>query len=149
MKLSTLARIVLIFSLPAAALSAPAVDGVATVKSVQGELHLERGGQSLPVAVGTRLLQADTVVTGTDGATGLTFNDGTLIGLGADSRFVIDRFRFDRAASAGEFQSTLSRGRMAVVSGRIAKSQVDAMKVRTPTSLLGIRGTEFVVEADH
>ena len=32
-----------------------------------------------------------------------------------------------------------------IVSGQIAKSRRDAMKVRTPTSLLGVRGTRFIV----
>lgn len=123
--------------------------GIATVKSFRGDVRIQRGGLELPVAVGTSLLQQDTIVTGPDGSAGLTFADNTLISLGARSRFVIDRFRFDRASSGGEFQSTLSKGRMAVVSGKIAKSQIDAMKVRTPTSLLGVRGTEFVVEADR
>lgn len=149
MNLSALARLVLAVSLLGIGLGARAADGVgvATVKSTQGEAHIERGGQTLPVAVGTSLLQSDTVVTGSNGAAGLTFADNTLVSLGPNSRFAIDRFRFDHASSGGEFQSTLSKGRMAVVSGKIAKSQVDAMKVRTPTSLLGVRGTEFVVEA--
>jgi len=32
------------------------------------------------------------------------------------------------------------------VSGKIAKSGRDAMQVRTPNSLLGVRGTRFIVE---
>jgi len=34
------------------------------------------------------------------------------------------------------------------VSGRIAKQSPDAMTVRTPTAILGVRGTEFVVSVD-
>ncbi len=148
MNLSAFARLILAVSLLGTGLSAQAAaESVATVKSTQGEIHVERGGQNLPLTVGTGLLQSDTVVTGSGGAAGITFADNTLVSLGADSRFVIDSFRFDRESQRGEFQSTLAKGRMAVVSGKIAKSQLDAMKVRTPTSLLGVRGTEFVVEA--
>jgi hypothetical protein len=32
-----------------------------------------------------------------------------------------------------------------VISGRIAKQAPDAMTVRTPAAILGVRGTEFVV----
>ena len=147
MNFAALARLVLAASMLGTATCAWSADGVATVKSVQGKAHIERAGQDVPVTVGASLLQSDTVVTGANGAAGLTFADNTLISLGPNSRFAIDRFRFDRTTSGGEFQSTLSKGRMAVVSGKIAKSQVDAMKVRTPTSLLGVRGTEFVVDA--
>ena len=38
------------------------------------------------------------------------------------------------------------RQRLAVISGKIAKHEQDAMKVKTPSSILGVRGTEFVVE---
>ena len=148
MNLPTVVRLVLALWLLGAGTSAQAAQSVATVKSLKGTIHVERGGATLPVAVGTGLLQSDTVVTGADSAAGITFQDDALISLGANSRLVIDRFRFDRATQGGEFQTTLSKGRMAVVSGKIAKSQVDAMKVRTPTSLLGVRGTEFLVEAN-
>jgi hypothetical protein len=35
-----------------------------------------------------------------------------------------------------------------VLSGRIAKTGGDAMRVRTPTSILGVRGTHFMVRVD-
>jgi hypothetical protein len=34
---------------------------------------------------------------------------------------------------------------LSVISGRIAKQSPEAMTVRTPSTILGIRGTEFVV----
>jgi hypothetical protein len=39
----------------------------------------------------------------------------------------------------------LQRGTLAVVSGRLAKQSSDAMTVRTPSAILGVRGTQFVV----
>jgi hypothetical protein len=41
----------------------------------------------------------------------------------------------------------LSKGTLAIVSGRIAKQAPDAMRVKTPAAILGVRGTEFVVRA--
>ena len=120
---------------------------VATVKSMQGPSSVERGGRTLSLGAGMALLQSDTVVTGSASTVGLTFDDEALVSLGPNSRLLIDRFHFDRSAKTGAFDTTLSRGRMAVVSGKIAKSQIDAMRVRTPTAVLGVRGTEFVVDA--
>ena len=40
-------------------------------------------------------------------------------------------------------------GTLAVVSGRIAKKAPQAMTVRTPSAVLGVRGTEFVVSVDE
>lgn len=121
--------------------------GVATFKRAEGSVGVERAGKTLRASTGMSLLRSDIVVTGADGAAGITFQDESLLSIGANSRLAIDQFQFDQRSGAGQFETTLSKGRMAVVSGKIAKHQVDAMKVRTPTALLGIRGTEFVVEA--
>lgn len=137
---------------PSHAADAPvdASSRVATVKTLDGTASVERGGNTLPLAVGAGLRQSDTVVTGSGSTIGLGFEDEALVSLGPNSRLLIDRFRLERGTDhvvSSEFRTTLSRGRMAVVSGKIAKSQIDAMKVRTPTALLGVRGTEFVVDA--
>ena len=42
--------------------------------------------------------------------------------------------------------SRVERGTLGIVSGQIAKQTPDAMRVRTPTSILGVRGTKFLVE---
>ena len=47
--------------------------------------------------------------------------------------------------SEGRFDASLRQGTLAVVSGRIARQSKDAMKVHTPSAILGVRGTEFVV----
>jgi hypothetical protein len=41
----------------------------------------------------------------------------------------------------------LKRGTLSVVSGKLAKRSPEAMTVSTPSTILGVRGTEFVVEA--
>jgi hypothetical protein len=45
----------------------------------------------------------------------------------------------------GRFDPSLRSGTLAVVSGRIAKQSPSAMKLQTPSAVLGVRGTEFVV----
>ena len=57
----------------------------------------------------------------------------------------IDRFAFDPTTHAGAFETTLRQGTLSVVSGKIAGQTPEAMKVRTPAAVLGVRGTEFLV----
>lgn len=120
--------------------------GIATIKVLRGMVSVERAGHNLPGALGLGLEQADQVVTGTDGTVGITFQDNSLLSLGPNSRLTVDRFQFDSTTHEGSFETSLKRGKLAVISGKIAKHQDDAMKVRTPSSVLGVRGTEFVVE---
>lgn len=124
-----------------------AAEPAGIVKIATGQVTLERAGARHAVSPGTPVDAADTLVTGADGRCGITFRDNSLLSLGPDSRFVIDDFRFDSTTHEGGFDSTLKQGKLAVVSGKLAKHGKDQMKIRTPSSILGVRGTEFVVEA--
>jgi hypothetical protein len=122
-------------------------DEVGRVKVVKGAVTIERGGSSLPASVGMKLQEGDVIATGRDGSAGVTFTDDSLLSIGPDSTLAIDRFAFDTTTHAGRFDTSLRRGTLSAVSGKIAKQSPDAMKVRTPSTILGVRGTEFVVRA--
>ena len=126
---------------------AAAADDVGRVKVTRGDVRIERAGQTLPVSVGMKLQEGDVIVTGRDSSAGVTFNDDSLLSIGPDSALAIDRFAFDTTTHAGRFDTSLRKGTLAAVSGKIAKQSPDAMKVRTPSTILGVRGTEFVVRA--
>lgn len=123
-------------------------DEVGQVKTSKGEVTIARGGAKLPGAVGTKLEGADVLSTGADGAVGVTMSDGSLLSLGPNSVLSLDAFQFDPTTFQGKFDTTLSKGSLSVVSGKIAKQSPEAMKVRTPATVLGVRGTEFVVFVD-
>ena len=133
----------------AVALSAPAAAAdIGQIKTAKGQVTIERGGQSLPGDVGARLQPADVLKTGADGSVGVTMSDNTLLSAGPNSIVSLDRYTFDSTTSQGQFDASLQKGSLAVISGRIAKQSPDAMKVRTPSSVLGVRGTEFVVSVN-
>jgi hypothetical protein len=117
---------------------------VGAVKISTGAVHIERAGQRLPAPVGARIHASDVVVTGRDGSVGITFADNSLLSAGPDTVLVVDRFAFDPTTHAGAFETTLRRGTLAVVSGKIARQAPEAMKVRTPAAVLGVRGTDFL-----
>ena len=130
------------------ALAAPVgADDIAGVfKVVNGGVSVLRQGATLPAAVGMAVYQSDQIVTAADGSAGITFEDNALLSLGPSSRLSVDRFAFNSTTHDGAFETTLSSGKLAVVSGKIAHHQLDAMKVRTPSTMLGVRGTKFLVE---
>jgi hypothetical protein len=121
---------------------------VGQIKVVNGSVYLEREGKRLPVQVGTPVRQADTLVTGADGTVGVTFTDNCLLSAGPNSVLAIDRYAFDTTTHAGQFDASLKKGTLAVISGKMVKQSPDAMRVHTPTSIMGVRGTEFVVKVN-
>ena len=120
---------------------------IGQVKTVKGPVTIERGGQSLPVTVGVRVQASDVVKTGADASVGITMIDDTLLSAGPNSILTLDRCEYDPTTSKGRFDTSLATGSLAVVSGRIAKQSPEAMTVRTPFAVLGVRGTEFAVSA--
>jgi hypothetical protein len=121
---------------------------IGQIKVSKGQVDVEREGKTLSGAVGRRLQTADTVRTGADGSVGITMDDDSLLSVGPSSVLSLERYAFDPTTNRGRFDAALNKGTLAVISGRIAKQSPDAMTVRTPTAVLGVRGTEFVVSAN-
>jgi hypothetical protein len=142
-------RWILGIAVAAFAAAAYAADDVGQIKTVRGTVHVERDGQRLAAVPGMPVRQADKLVTGVDGAVGVTFLDNSLLSAGPGSVLGIDRYSFNTTTHAGQFDASLQKGSLAVVSGKIVKQEPGAMRVRTPASVMGVRGTEFVVRVDE
>ena len=133
----------------AVALSAqPAWAEIGRIKSFVGTVQVIRDGRTLPASSGLKLEEGDVVTTARGARAGIAFTDNTRMALGPASRITLDEYRFDRARRSGTSVTKVNRGSLGVHSGDIAGSGRDRMQVRTPTSILGVRGTTFVVEVE-
>ena len=126
---------------------ASATDNAGLIKTSKGNVTIERNSTSIPATVGTELFVSDIVETGADGSVGITLQDGTLLSAGPKSKLILNKFVFDPSTGKGELDASIKRGTLAVVSGKLSKTSRDAVTYRTPTSILGVRGTEFIIEA--
>jgi hypothetical protein len=118
------------------------------IKVAKGSASVQRGTQSLPATTGMKILQGDVLVTGADGAIGVTFIDNSLVSTGPNSVFSVDKYLFDPTTHAGQFDGTLKKGTLAGVSGKMVKATPESMRVITPSSIMGVRGTEFAVQVE-
>jgi hypothetical protein len=126
----------------------PATDAPAgLVKRVLGSVTLERAGALQPAQPGLAVRNGDQLRTGAQSAAAITLADDTLLTAGADSHLVINAFAYDATTQDGNLLLQLWRGTLAVVSGLIAKKTPENMKVQTRTVVLGVRGTEFIIDA--
>ena len=142
MRKALITAVILAFAGPVAAAD------VGLVKVANGDVRVERAGARLPATVGMGLVTSDVIVTGADGSAGITFTDNSLVSVGPGSIFAIEKYSFDTTTHAGEFLGSLKQGRLAAVSGKMVKQSPESMKIRTPSSIMGVRGTEFVVQVD-
>jgi len=124
---------------------------IAQIKKVTGQAAVLRSGERRPANVGDVLLVKDVIETGPGGAIGITFIDNTVFFAGPSSQIALDEFQFDSNDFRGAMLADMRQGTLAVVSGDIARSTPGAMKVKTPTATLGVRGTTFAVQVygDH
>jgi hypothetical protein len=119
---------------------------IAQIKKVTGQAAVLRSGERRPAIVGDMLFVKDVIETGSDGGIGITFIDNTVFSAGPSSQIALDEFRFDSNDFRGSMLADMRQGTLAVVSGDIARSAPGAMKVKTPTAILGVRGTTFAVQ---
>ena len=132
--------------LPAFALAA---EPIGQIKTGSGSVTLTHEGRPVAAGPGDRVYREDVLTTGPDGAVGITFDDNSMMSLGPNSELALDQFSFDRTTHQGSFDSSLRKGTLAVKSGQIVQETPEAMHIRTPAMILGVRGTEFVVRAEQ
>lgn len=132
------------------AIATPALaDGqrIGQIKTATGEAFIVRGGTRLPAKIGDPIYENDAIETGTAGsAIGLTFIDNTVFSTGPETQVALSQFRFDSSNSRGEMLADVKKGSLSVVSGDITHSTPGAMKIKTPTAILGVSGTTFAVK---
>ena len=121
---------------------------IGQVKVAKGSVQVERAGQKQAATVGMGIQTSDVVLTGADGSAGITFTDNSLVSVGPNSVFSIDKYSFDTTTHAGEFEGSLKKGKLAAISGKMVKQSPESMKIRTPSAVMGVRGTEFVIQVD-
>ena len=139
-----------LFALAALALATPVMAAdIGLIKVSKGAVQIERSGARVPATVGAPLRASDVIVTGADGSAGITFTDNSLVSVGPNSVFAIEKYTFDSTTHAGQFEGNLRQGRLAAVSGKMVKQSPESMKIRTPSAVMGVRGTEFVVQVDE
>jgi hypothetical protein len=119
---------------------------VAQIKTVSGQAEIVRNGARVAARIGDPLYEKDTIDTGGDGSIGITFIDNTVMSSGPNSEIVLEDYQFNSSDFKGSMLTDMNRGTVSMISGDIARSSPGAMKVKTPTAVLGVRGTRFVIQ---
>lgn len=119
---------------------------IGRVKNVTTGVELTRNGRTYRAVAGMYIFEDDIIVTRRSGRVGVTFLDNTRMAIGPNSEVFFDQYSYDRARRTGRSMTEIRRGTVGIDSGNITRTGRDRMRVRTPTSTLGVRGTTFVVE---
>lgn len=124
----------------------PALADIGRIKNVTSGVQIIRDGRAITARPGLRLEVGDVIRTGRRARVGITMSDDTRMALGPNSRITLSEYVYDRRRQTGRSVTSVNRGTLGITSGNITRSGRDRMRVRTPTSTLGVRGTTFVVD---
>jgi Ca2+-binding RTX toxin-like protein len=120
----------------------PALQAVGTVSKAIGSVDVRHSdGTRAPLKDGDAIHLGDVVQTGGGGRVGLTFDDGAVFSLGSGGRLTIDEMVYDAKAGKGSEVVSVLTGPFSFTSGEVAKLAPDAMTIKTPVAVIGIRGT--------
>ena len=127
----------------------PAADPRAgTVKEVRGDVKLLSATGSRAANPGDAVAPIDRIETGAASGASVVLRDGTSMVVGPSSRLDVKQFHYDSTTQDGGLLVSLLRGSLRMITGLIGKTHPDAVRVETQTAVIGIRGTDFIVQAD-
>jgi hypothetical protein len=119
---------------------------IAQVKTAKGDAYIVRGETRIAAKPGDAIYESDVIETGSSGTIGITFIDNSVFSTGPGSQLALREFRFDSSNFRGEMLAEMQKGSLTVVTGDITRVSPGAMKIKTPTAVLGVRGTTFAVK---
>jgi hypothetical protein len=133
-------------SQPASANSAQpqSSDPVGSVATLQGSAFVTHNNAATAIHLNDSIYKGDVLRTGPNGNMGITFDDDTTFTLKPNSQIAVDDFVYQQGGSNNAATFNVLQGAAAFVAEEVAHT--GNMKIDTPTSTLGIRGTTGLVE---
>jgi len=84
-----------------------------------------------------------------NGRLGITFLDESQVRLTEHSQLIIDEFVYDANPSNSKMALSFASGTLRFISGELGRIDKENIQIETPTSQIGIRGTDFTVTVDE
>jgi hypothetical protein len=122
----------------------PPADAIGKIEKVVGDVSVMRNGVTVALHVGDAVFKSDVVQAGASSSCGISFPDGTVLNLVANTRMALNDYAYDANSNANGALFTLVEGTFAFVAGKVAHT--GDMKIATPVATMGIRGTTGVVQ---
>ena len=117
-------------------------------KVVGGEVRVLGAQGMRPLEPGDAVFSGDRLISGKYGLASVVLRDGTTLVLGNNSQLQIQKFTFNATTADGSMLVELLQGSVRLLTGLISKINPDAVQVKSGTLLVGVRGTDFIVEAE-
>ena len=130
--------------------ASPSYAKIGDVIQQQGETNVQRkDGPTFEKIEKDFDVESYDSITTKNGKTAIEFLDETRVDVTENSKLIIDEFVYDPDTSTGTLALKASFGTVRYASGQIAKNSRQNITIRTPTAVVGVRGTDFSLTVDE
>lgn len=145
-----MSRVLLALLFVAVLPSYAAAETAGAVSFVIGEANtVDSAGKQKPLVRGDNVDSGQIIVTGSNGHVHLRMVDGAFFSVRPASRLRIEDYHFDQNEPAkSRIKFSLEHGIVRSITGRAGEASKESYRLNTPLAAIGIRGTDFVVQAD-
>ncbi len=128
-----------------------AQDLAGSVLIVIGEANIsDANGITHAVTRGAKVYAGQSISTGANGHVNLRMVDGAAVIVRASSRLKIEEYFVDSVTpSKSRIKLNLESGVVRSITGKAGEASTESYRLNTPLAAIGIRGTDFVVQANR
>ena len=121
---------------------------IGTITFQVGDTRLERNGTTTAITKGQTLLVGDRLLTGADGHVHARMIDNGFISVRPSARLHIQSYTYaPQDPSANRVGLMLESGVARTISGKAGEASREHYRFNTPIAAIGLRGTDYVVQA--
>jgi hypothetical protein len=121
---------------------------IGSIKTLEGTVHISRQGIVISAKQGHPVFQQDTIRTDSASRVGIVLHDDTTLSLGPHSVLELKDYVFKPKDNDFSLVVRMLKGTFVYLSGVMGKLAPDAIRLETPDSTIGIRGTRLLIQVE-
>lgn len=119
------------------------------IKTITDQTTIADSNGPIKASLGSPIHVGNVIKTDENGAAGVTLKDNTILSIGPNTEFKIEAYQFEPQQDKLQLNASLLKGTLHYISGVIAKLKPEAVTVKTPTGVIAVRGTRFLVKIEE
>jgi len=123
---------------------------IGKIQRVKGEtviIHVESDQEGYRAGAGLFLYRGDTIITLEKSKIRFKLNDGSVLSLASETRLKLNKSVYDKKKKSRSSFLNMTFGKARFLVVKLLNFKRSEFKVKTPTAVCGVRGSDFVIEA--
>lgn len=125
---------------------------IGQVQRVKGEVvavHSHAVDQGFRLRPGTSLYKGDTLFTMENGRVRFIMNDGSILSLASETKLELNKSVYEQKKKSRSSFLNMAFGKARFLVVKLINFKRSEFKVKTPTAVCGVRGSDYVIEASE